>query len=148
MAKRLAAAVLGLLVVLAGTAEAVLLAVRNVPEEWKAVHGCAEMYPGRHLYPSGVVRSCRLLRWSVPLFGDPAVDFSASVLLDTDRGAFVVRVDYHEHDSRFWSATATELAAAEAPPELSVQERQQVRDGIAARGGALLEPWTLVYNDG
>lgn len=97
-----------------------------------------------HRLPFGLVRSCRMLDYDPRLFSE--VDASTHLLLGTDSGLVLVRVDYHDLDmGYYWYAVATELAPGESRGGMSDEERRQHRRDVAGRGGVLSEPWTVKH---
>lgn len=100
-----------------------------------------------HQLPYGPVDSCRLLDHRVPLVGE--VDAVTYLLLQTEAGVVVVRVDYRDLDmGRRWNAHAVELSVEQAPRGMSGQDRRKHRQDVEDRGGVRAEVWTLVYGDG
>jgi hypothetical protein len=97
------------------------------------------------LWPYGAVYECRALGWPAPLFGD--ADLSVTLLLSTDAGPVLVRLDYTNLDAgRQYGAAATEIAPGGA--DLPADEIERINRGIQARGGLQPTPWIVHYGDG
>jgi len=117
-----------------------------------AGHGCADFrrdFPLRQQDTAdtgfGIVQQCRDAGSREYLFQLRGSRYF--FLLTTTTGAFAVRVEYFNLDAgRQYVSTVTEVDPDDAPG-LSRAERDQVRAGIAARGG-LTGTWTLHYGDG
>jgi hypothetical protein len=94
-------------------------------------------------FPYGKVTECEVLDKEAHLFGE--VEATTYLLLDTDQGAVVVRVEYHDLEAGFnWSALAYELTADEAAARVTSEvDRRRVEAGIDSRGGARTEVWHL-----
>jgi len=115
---------------------------RNVP---MAPAVTPQTYPEPSFWPYGAVYACRVLDVVVPLYGE--VDVSFNVLLETDTGPAVLRMDYLDIDAgRHFVAWGTELAPTGAG--LSDDEAARVRRAIADRGGRRPTPWVVHYGDG
>jgi hypothetical protein len=117
-----------------------------------AGHGCADFrrdFPARQGDTAetgfGIVQQCREAGSSEYLFQLRGSRYF--FLLTTTTGVFAVRVEYLNLDAgRQYVSTVTEVEPRDVPG-LSRAERDQVRAGIAARGG-LTGTWTLHYGDG
>lgn len=118
--------------------------------------GCADIpmapavtpqtYPGSFLWPYGAVRGCQVLDGGAHPLGD--VDVSFVVLLDTDAGPVLARVDYRDTNAgRQYVAAATELDPA-GSGDLSSERIAGITQAIAARGGLQPTPWIVHYGDG
>jgi hypothetical protein len=115
---------------------------RNVP---MAPTVTPQTHPDSYGWPYGAVYACRVLDVVVPLFGD--IDVSYNVLLETDTGPAVLRMDYFNTDAgRQYVTWGTELEPAGAG--LSGDEVARVRRAITDRGGRLPTPWIVHYGDG
>jgi hypothetical protein len=99
------------------------------------------------LWPYGAIDSCRALNGSAHLFGTVAV--SSVLLLETEYGPVLVRVDYTNID-RGWQyvAVATELSPAQAGGLVPATDADRISAAIRTRGGLNPTPWTLHYGDG
>jgi hypothetical protein len=140
-------------VALAGAGALIWFTQSDPPgSEWISEHGCEEgplasYAPGSWLYPYGAVRSCQVLDRDVPRFGN--VDGSTCLLLNTDRGAVAVRVDYRNRDlGRQMTATAVELDMTDVPGIVTATQRAVLQHAIDDRGGVRAEPWIIDYGDG
>ena len=144
-----------LTVLAVGVVLAVLLVDRGLRVSGSSRYGCPsipmapaitpETYPGSYLWPYGAVRSCRELDGWSHLFGD--VDLSFTLLVQTDAGPVLVRLDYSKLDwGRRYVAQATELDPEGA--DLTAEEIQQIKAAIGYRGGLQPTPWIVHYGDG
>jgi hypothetical protein len=98
-----------------------------------------------YLWPFGAVYACRALGGGAPFLG--RVDASFALLLETDKGPVVGRMDVtHINAGRRYSASVTEMSPEDAglPPE----EVQRIRQAVSARGGLNPYPWIVRYGDG
>src|SRR5690348_16092945 len=98
-----------------------------------------------YLWPYGAVYTCRVIGKSTPWWGETDVSFF--VILETDRGPVLARVDYARLD---WGRQYT-TAATELEPDgfdLSAAEADRIRTAIADRGGLQPTPWIVHYGDG
>ena len=149
---RLSRTDLGLAVAVVAGVLAALIFTDPPGSGWTTRLGCSEEpltvhRQDRYRYPFGLVRSCRLLDRRVPWFGE--VDATTYLLLDTERGAVALRVDYRDHETgRRTNAMAVELDAGEVPGDLSPDEMATLEAAIKARGGLATEPWYVRYGDG
>lgn len=101
--------------------------------------------PGSYLWPYGAVYSCRVLDRTAHLFTE--VDVSYVLLLESDSGPVLVRMDYTNIDAgRQYMARATELAAGEA--DLADADTARIDQAIEDRGGRNPTPWTVHHGDG
>ena len=103
-------------------------------------------HPDSRRWPYGAVYACRELDGWANLLGEPDVSFV--LLLDTDTGAVLTRMDYYDIDAgRQFVAQAIELQP-DGISGLTASESARINDAIATRGGLLLEPWIVNYGDG
>jgi hypothetical protein len=104
-----------------------------------------QTHPDSYRWPYGAVHACRVLDVVVPLFGE--IDVSFNVLLETDTGLTVLRLEYLNVDAgRQYSVRGVELEPTGAG--LSADEVARVRSAIADRGGLQPTPWIVTYGDG
>ena len=96
-------------------------------------------------YPYGTIRGCRVLDGSARPWGP--VDVSYVVLLETDTGPLLARIDFADLDAgRQSTATAVELDPAGS--DLRPEEVDRVSRAISQRGGLRPDPWITRYGDG
>jgi hypothetical protein len=104
-----------------------------------------QTHPGSILWPYGAVHSCRVLDSQAHLSG--RTDVSFTLLLETDKGPVLVRMDYFDIDlGRRYVAAATELDPAGVDLPYPVVTR--IEQAIAGRGGLEPVPWIVHYGDG
>lgn len=114
-----------------------------------AIHGCKEgpltarTKNDGYTWPYGLVHSCRVRGNSRSLFSGQE---TVVLLIDTDRGSVVLRVDYSDLDrGRQYLAKATEIESAGG---LSQAEKEKLQADQRTRGGVSSTPWMLAYGDG
>jgi hypothetical protein len=98
-----------------------------------------------NLWPYGAVDACRVLSSAAHLFGKADVSFI--LLLETDEGSVLVRMDYYDIGAgRQYVAEATELDPAGY--DLSEDDVTRINQAITRRGGLRATPWVVHYGDG
>jgi hypothetical protein len=101
--------------------------------------------PGSYLWPYGAVHECRVLNGVAHLFGD--VDVSFILLLETDTGPVLARVDYVGITAgRQYRAAAAEVGTAGI--DLSDEDVARLEEAVTRRGGRQPTPWVIHYGDG
>ncbi|MEU8080359.1 hypothetical protein AB0B31_33500 [Catellatospora citrea] len=98
-----------------------------------------------YTWPYGAVTGCREFghrdHWN-------SGDSTEWLVVDTDRGAVLIRLEVVDHDRRFWRAIGHETEPDDAPGGLTDDEVRRLRTDVAARGGVRTEPWIFEYGDG
>jgi hypothetical protein len=104
-----------------------------------------QTHPSALLWPFGAVQACRTVKTAAWPTGD--VDASYVLVLETDRGPVLVRMDYYNLDAgRQFVAAATELSPASV--DLPADEAVRIARAVQERGGLQDQPWTVHYGDG
>lgn len=109
-----------------------------------AARGVDYTGPGQ---PYGAVLSCRMVSRRLGWFGVPETSSSVLLLL-TQRGMVLIRLDYRDVQSRRMTVKAVELPPEDAPSSVTRDERDRLRRDVAGRGGVRPGEWVLVYGDG
>jgi hypothetical protein len=148
--------VVGAVVLVVVTVLASILLISQIAERRRLAsgrYGCRDIpmapavtpHSTAYLWPYGAVYQCRAVGSGAPFFGD--VDVSVTLLLETDAGPVLVRLDYQNLDAgRQYGAAATEIAPAGAG--LSADDEERVNRAIRQRGGLQSTPWIVHYGDG
>jgi hypothetical protein len=136
----------------AGLVALILVVATHLPSPVAWSRGCTYVVTGLPFpanaadHPYGTVRSCQVLDSHTLLF--TGVDGSVFLLLDTETGSVVVRVDYRNTGlGRQYRAKAVELTATRTP-NLSAAEARQLQRSIDGRGGVRTQVWVVHYGDG
>lgn len=105
-----------------------------------------QTHPDSYLWPYGAVYTCRVLDSVAHVFGK--VDVSFTLLLDTEKGPVLVRMDYlNTTAGRQYVAEATELTPP-AGVDLPDEDVATIERAITRRGGLQPTPWIVHYGDG
>jgi hypothetical protein len=118
--------------------------------------GCADVpmapmvtpqtYPDSFPWPYGAVYACNVLDGGANPLSAPDVSFI--LLLETDKGPVLTRMDYYDiRAARRYVAEATELGP-KGFDRLAAGEVARINQAIAARGGRQPTPWVVHYGDG
>jgi hypothetical protein len=104
-----------------------------------------QTYPDSYLWPYGAIRGCRVVSMTAHVFGE--VDVSYVLVLQTDMGPAVVRMDYRNTAAgRQYVAEAVELDPGGA--HLADDDAARITQAITGRGGRQPTPWIVHYGDG